>query len=392
MRFLRSFKPKKDLSFFIWLFITLYLLFALISITINLIFLSLAFLCLLVQYFQKRQKPAFPGFFWPLVAYAILTLFSSIFSINPEVSLKDSRELLLFLIVPMVYTGFSYEKDLKKANLALMISAYINILYSILYYLFRAAPEERITGFMGHYMTQAGLLCLFCSMALCLFLFSREKSRYLWGTGFILALAPLFLSLTRSAWLGLFVAVTLILALSKPKALIIMPIALGFFLLISPQNIKKRAFDILRLKDVTNIHRIEYLKAGIQITRDYPLFGTGPDMVDKVFQDPKYGLSELAKNNVHLHNNVTQIAAERGIPALLTWLAFMVWSFLSLLKLLKQKDSSLYPFTLAALGALSILASSGLFEYNFADSEITTLFLYMITVPFTLAHLKNTKS
>ncbi|MFQ5722160.1 MAG: O-antigen ligase family protein, partial [Candidatus Aminicenantales bacterium] len=116
------------------------------------------------------------------------------------------------------------------------------------------------------------------------------------------------------------------------------------------------------------------------------------DTVDMVFQNPKYGLSEEAKRNVHLHNNLTQIAAERGLLTLTAWLAFIIWSFISLLKLAKNKDPSLLPLAAAGVAVLLGLWAAGLFEYNFADSEITTLFLYIITIPFTLAQIKKSRN
>jgi O-antigen ligase len=171
--------------------------------------------------------------------------------------------------------------------------------------------------------------------------------------------------------------------------LIVVPLAVGLFYLASPNVIKRRALSIFDPKHPSNIPRIEYMRAGIKIIGDFPLFGTGPDTVDMVFQDPKYGLSEEAKNNVHLHNNIIQIGAERGILTLLTWLAFMIWVFISLLRLLKNKNPTLNPFTVAALAALFALSTAGLFEYNFADSEITALFLYMITIPFSLDRIQR---
>jgi O-antigen ligase len=101
-----------------------------------------------------------------------------------------------------------------------------------------------------------------------------------------------------------------------------------------------------------------------------------------VFQNPKYGLSAEARSNVHLHNNLIQIAAERGIPTLLSWLAFIAWCFFSLLGFLKKRDSTVFLFAAAAGASLLALFTAGLFEYNFADSEIAVLFLYLITVPF----------
>jgi hypothetical protein len=43
-----------------------------------------------------------PAFFVPLGAYALLTLVSAAFSVDPPSSFRDSRQLLLFLMVPMV--------------------------------------------------------------------------------------------------------------------------------------------------------------------------------------------------------------------------------------------------------------------------------------------------
>lgn len=360
-----------------------------ISISLSQIFLSFALICWIVILIRKKQKFIFPSFFWPLIVYVALSLISSFLSVNPEASLKDSKELLLFLIVPIVYTGFSEENVFKKANLALLASAYLSCLYSIFYFFFKARPWVRIEGFMGQVMTQAGLLLLFSCMALSIFIFSRMRIRYLWGLGFLLSLIALTFTLTRSAWIGLIIASSLILLLYKPKALIIVPFAIGIFYLISPQPIKRRALSIFSLKDSSNRTRIEYMRAGIKIIKDYPFFGTGPDTVDIVFQNPKYELSEGTKRFPHLHSNILQTGAERGIPTLLAWLAFMIWAFISLIKLLKNKDPTLYPLTVAALGALFALFIAGLFEYNFADSEITMLFLYMITIPFSLARIQR---
>ena len=389
MKFLHLSKGKSPWLSLLPLFIALYLLFSMVSISLSQIFISLSLIFWIVILIREKQKFTFPSFFWPILIYAALSLVSSFLSVNPEISLKDSRELLLFLIVPIVYTGFYGEKVLKKANFALLASAYLSCLYSIFYFFFKASPGERVAGFMGQVMTQGGLLLLFSCMALSMLIFSRDRTRYLWGLGFLLSLFALVLTQTRSAWIGLVIAASLILFLYKPKALIIVPFAVGLFYLASPQPIKKRALSSFSLKHRINKPRIEYMRAGMKIIADFPLFGTGPNTVEMVFQNPKYGLSEEAKKNVHLHNNILQTGAERGIPTLLAWLTFMIWVFISLFKLLKNKDPTLRPFTVAALGALFALFTAGLFEYNFADSEITALFLYLITIPFSLARIQE---
>ena len=366
-----------------------FLLFSFHSISISQIILGIAFLIWLITLVIDKKIPQFPAFFWALIAYSLLSLLSSAMSDNPTVSFKDSRELLLLLIIPLVYNGFQQEKEMKWAHLAILVSGFVSILYSLFYFLFIAAPGERVAGFMGHYMTQAGLLLLFSTFALSMFFFIREKIRYLWGIGFALASVALILTLTRNAWIGLVVAAVVILLLYKPKTLIFLPIMAGLFYIASPQNVKRRALSIFSLKSYSNALRIEYLNAGIEIIKDYPVFGTGPNTVHVIFQRPQYKLSEEARSNVHLHNNIIQIAAERGIPSLLAWLAFMTWTFISLIKLIKNKDPSLFPFAAAGLALVLALIAAGLFEYNWGDSEVTTLFLYMICIPFTLKHIRK---
>jgi O-antigen ligase len=363
----------------------LYLFFSFTSISASQIFLGLALLFWLYRLVIEKKWPTFPRFFWPLGAYALLSIVSSIRSVNPQISLVDSRELLLFLIVPITYMGIREENTLNKLNLALLLSALVSIFYSLITF----KPGERAAGFMGHYMTQAGLLLLFVSIALGLFLLGREKMRFFWGAALPPALLVLVLTLTRSAWIGVIVSVSVVLSIHKPKLLVLVPLLFGLIIFVSPQTVRQRALSIFDLQSASNTERIEYIKAGVKIIKNFPLFGTGPDTVDMEFQLPKYGLSDSAKQNVHLHNNIIQIAAERGLPALLAWLAFLVFACLDLIKIIKNRDPAALPLASGALAALLALFAAGLFEYNFGDSEITTLFLYLLVIPFSSQTLRK---
>ncbi|OGD31233.1 MAG: hypothetical protein A2V45_03170 [Candidatus Aminicenantes bacterium RBG_19FT_COMBO_58_17] len=358
------------------------LLFSLISITLMESFLALALLFWLIVLFRRETELRLPSFFWPLLIYAALSIVVCFFSVNPAVSFKDARELLLYFVVPITMSAAAYPRGRSWMTASLLTSGLVSSLYSLGYFIFKSQPGERIQGFMGHYMTQAGLLLLFICAALSFLLFLRDRTRWLWGIAFVLAAASLALTLTRSAWVGLVIAGAFIILLYRPKALILVPVVIALFLLASPQPMKRRALSIFSLHNYANKQRIEYLKAGWKIIREFPLHGTGPDTVDMVFQNPKYGLSEVSRQNVHLHNNLIQIAAERGVPTLLAWVSFIVWAFYSLLKRLRNKGSPVFPYAAAAAAALLALVTAGLFEYNFADSEVAVLFLYLITMPF----------
>jgi O-antigen ligase len=358
------------------------LLFVLISISFMEIFLAAALVFWLILLVKERARFAFPSFFWPLLIFAGLTLVASAFSVNPAMSFVNSRKLLLCLIIPIVMTAAATASARARTSRALLVSGLISAAYSIAYFLFRAQPGERIQGFMGHYMTQAGLLLLFLCAAMSFILFLHDRTRWLWAAAFVLASFCLALTYTRSAWIGFVLALALILFLYKPAGLVLVPVVVGLFAVASPRFMKARALSIFSLDSYGNKLRFEYVGAGLKIIRDFPLHGTGPDTVDLVFQDPKYGLSSEARRNVHLHNNIIQIAAERGIPALVAWLAFVGWASVSLLGLLKNRDPAIFPYAAAGTAALLAFFAAGLFEYNFGDSEVIVLLFYLITLPF----------
>ncbi len=358
------------------------ILFSLVSISLMEIFLAAAVVFWLVLVAKEKARPAFPAFFWPLLAFAGLTLLSSALSVNPAMSFVNSRKLLLYLIIPIVMTAGVTASARARASHALLASGLISGAYSIAYFLFKAQPGERIQGFMGHYMTQGGLLLLFLCAAMSFVLFLRDRTRWLWAAAFVLASFCLALTYTRSAWIGFVLALGLLLFLYRPAALVLVPVVVGLFAVAAPPSMKQRALSIFSLDNYGNRLRFEYVGAGLKIIRDFPLVGTGPDTVDLVFQDPKYGLSSEARRNVHLHNDIIQIAAERGIPALLAWLAFVGSAFVSLAGLLKNRDPEVFPYAAAGAAALVAFFAAGVFEYNFGDSEVIVLLLYLITLPF----------
>jgi len=358
------------------------LLFSLISISLTESFLFMAVVLWAVWLLVEKRNFSAPAFFIPLLAYSALSLASSAFSVNATVSFRDCRELALYLMIPVAYMSLRGLAAVRRANYAVFASAAVSILYAFYREFFKSAPEERIKAFMGHYMTQAGLLAMFVALALAMAIFGKGKARYLWGAGALAAGAALEMTLTRSAWIGVAVAACVLVFIWKPKFVLVVPVLVAIVFFASPAAVKRRVLSIFTLQGYSNRMRIEYLRAGAGIIRDYPLLGTGPDTVDMVFQSPKYGLSDEAKRNVHLHNTIVQIAAERGLPAAAAWLVFVVWVGVSLVKVVRTREPDRLPLAAGGLAALAVLVVAGLFEYNFGDSEITILFLYLITMPF----------
>jgi O-antigen ligase len=320
-----------------------------------------------------------PRFFWPLLAYAAWTLVSAAFSPDPRTSFTDSKQLVLFLLVPAVYQLARGNRALTVFNVIITVGAASAILGIVQYGLLNYDHlGQRPQGTLGHYMTYSGLLVLVICAAVARMLFDVRHST--WAAIVMPALAvAIALTFTRSAWVGVTVAVTLLLILKNVKLLAILPVVAALFFVMAPEQIASRFYSIFDLHDPTSRDRVAMLREGRAMIEDHPLTGVGPNMVQRLYaqyRDPE----AVEKVNPHLHNVPMQIAAERGLPALAVWIWFLVIAGTDLWKKLK---TSRHRFLAAGgLAAIAGMLAAGLFEHNFGDSEFLMLFHVMITLPF----------
>src|SRR5262245_56103335 len=74
-----------------------------VSIAASQILLTVAVLFWLSLVVVDHERVEVPRFFWPLVVYGGLTLTSAFFSPDPRTSIVDCKQLVLYVIVPIVY-------------------------------------------------------------------------------------------------------------------------------------------------------------------------------------------------------------------------------------------------------------------------------------------------
>lgn len=347
------------------------------SIAVAQIFLGAAALAWVLMLATGRARFSAPRFFWPLAAYAALTLASAAFSPDPRVSFIDCKQLALFLLVPITYTFATGPRGLTLMTVILTcaaISAAFGIFqYGILHY---DNLGKRPQGTLGHYMTYSGLLMLVICVALARVLFGRGERT--WAALVMPALAvAVALSFGRSAMVGACVAAALLLTLKDFRLLAILPVIAAVAFAVAPGAIAARYASIFDVKDPTRLDRIAMLHAGQRMIADHPLVGVGPNMVERRYIDYR---DPDAKLNPHLHNVPVQVAAERGVPALLAWLWFIGLVIFDAAKRFFQGEHQFQ--AAAALAASAAMLSAGLFEYNFGDSEFLMLYLIIISLPF----------
>ena len=118
-----------------------------------------------------------PRFFWPLLAYAAWTLVSAAFSPDPRTSFTDSKQLVLFLLVPAAYQLARGNRALTVFNVIITVGAASAILGIVQYGLLNYDHlGQRPQGTLGHYMTYSGLLVLVICAAVARLLFDVRHS------------------------------------------------------------------------------------------------------------------------------------------------------------------------------------------------------------------------
>jgi O-antigen ligase len=349
------------------------------SIAIAQLLLTFAVLFWLLLIVFNRERLEAPRFFWPLVAYGAFTLISAAFSSNRAASFVDSKQLVLFLIVPVAYRFLSNRRGSLMLTLVMSLggaSAAFGIFqYGLLHF---DQLSQRPQGTLGHYMTYAGLLMLVIGIALAKLLFG--KGERLWAALLMPALVmAVALTSTRTAWVGVCAAAAVLLMLKDFRLLAILPIVAAITFAAAGPTITQRLMSTFDRKDPTRLDRLAMLREGARMVRAHPLVGVGPNMVKERYAEYR-DEGAVKEVNPHLHNVPVQIAAERGLPALAVWLGLIGVIVVDLWRLFRSGEHRVLVTT--ALAAVASMLAAGLFEYNFGDSEFLMLFLLLVTLPF----------
>ena len=136
------------------------------------------------------------------MVYALWTLLSAGVSRNPSVSVPDTKQLVLFLLVPVVFAFARGPRARTLATVALSLgaaSAFIGVVqYGLLNY---DNLGRRPQGTLSHWMTYSGTLMLVVCGSVARLLFDQRDRA--WAALVMPAIVvALGLTFTRSAWVG----------------------------------------------------------------------------------------------------------------------------------------------------------------------------------------------
>jgi putative inorganic carbon (HCO3(-)) transporter len=371
----------------------------LVSIAISQIFLACAILAFAVEWFITRRRLCFPPIAAPLLLFLLFTTVSLVLSPEPFLGRAAISKFWLFAIMMLVVNGFTRETVIQSYFMLFGLSVLAALLVIGQFLIIgRVSVETRLTGFMGHWMTLSGELMLAFIAGAGWLVFSRRRGFWLLLAGLGMVGVALSMTLTRSVWLATLAGVVVLLLMRHChwKTLAAAGLAVGVLAIAAPGVIQRRIHSMWDANDPSNYARLAVWKAGWRMVEAHPWFGVGPQRISRVFYDYHPIQSDRNRSGfypVHMHNNLIQFAAERGIPCALAWLWFMLklgWDHWVRFRQTLSTDET-RAFSAVGFTAVLVLFLAGMFEFNFGDSEVLMVFLFLVSAPYALSNPSETE-
>lgn len=361
---------------------------------------SFAGLALLGFVGRKIIKPDFKYLkFWPNAFLLLFLFFSALSMFNSGAHLKISLHALFgkwiqYIGICIIVQDSLYdEKVIKRGILIFLLSAALVVLSGLSQYFFNieflrnrspiklSDGSYAATSSFVYYNAFGAYLVVVLSLVAALLLennYSRLKTRGLLFLAILSAPAIIF-TFSRGSWLGAFISLIFMAALSRRNFKRLIPVfVIVIILFLLPIFYERLLFTF---KGGGDSNRFRYWLAAWKMISDYPFLGIGIGTFMANFS--KY------LPNVYIsyaHNSYLQIWAESGIFSLISFLAFVSsLIYLGIKKFIISRDFILLGFLSGALGYLA---------HSFFDTNLYSLslaVLFWVWVGLIIERIRNEK-
>lgn len=368
----------------------------------------------------------------PVLIFVFVTFIATIFSTNPYHSffgqhMYHMEGLWATLIYVTLYFLVIANLDVSKIHkiiLIFLIVSGVTVVYGLLQHFgiefvnWQTSSKERIWSSMGNPNFFAGFLVMAIPLSIVVLLDWRRKNgnklplkTALLITLLCFQLLCLNFTYSRASWIGLFFGLAIIAILWRKQlgkmrkifkfTILVLFIALLFVFSFKAIEMRKLALEnlepletyglisktvkrivsVIDLSDADAASRISGWKSAMEMIKERPLLGVGPDTLSINFR--RYMFPEFSRligkalaNPAYAHNEVLQIAATMGIVGLLSYL----WLLLSYFRTItKFPDLRQDPIVVGITASISAVLVNNLFSFH----TVTTATLFWLFLGFT---------
>lgn len=348
--------------------------------------------------------------FLPFLVFLLISIISALGAVNIQRGFRGIKSDLLVLVFFIVASNLGSRRQIKRVLYWFLIGAILVSFFGLLQFVLGvnesggvithtprllagwpdgllkiiALHTKRVVSTRSHPLTLSGGLLLVLSLFAPFLLYKGWKEkRMLIICGSMLIFAAFFLTHSRGPLLALIGALFFIELISRrgffPYLTVVFLTVIA--LLIGGLLFIDRDFKAKRFLQIRDPERVYMWQSGIAIISDNPLLGVGPKNVKEVYEEYRMPSAKKRENWGELHNNFVQIGSERGILGLGAFLWIWISLFLWSIRAYRETDIKDRFRKLLNLGCLAALVGfhlSGIFEYNYGDSEVLMMLWFIM--------------
>jgi len=360
----------------------------------------------------------------PIFSFLLCSLAASFYSAHIKNSLETvlHNYLTYFIIFFCMINTIRSQEQINRIVKAMLITCGLVCAYGVYgYYTGIAIRDERLVATFEYHSRIAKYISLLLPIAVCLFFWYKDKlSRLSLSLFVILCSFSLVLTMNRTSWVAIFIAMIFIGFATQKKLLMAVFIGVcGLLIFILPTKFITHATTITQVNKFFTSKKIlgERLlcwKASIAIIKEHPVLGIGPgkknfrdvyqqyrkkikatEKQSKNEKDPeqRQEIKTQKKNSTrkvaslsHAHNIFLHVWVETGIVGLLSFLWLFATIFYAAIKSWRFSSGGYEKMLLLGITA-SLIA---IFSHGLTDSfwkKPDALFLwYIISILFVVIH------
>ena len=360
----------------------------------------------------------------PIFSFLLCSLAASFYSAHIKNSLETvlHNYLTYFIIFFCMINTIRSQEQINRIVKAMLITCGLVCAYGVYgYYTGIAIRDERLVATFEYHSRIAKYISLLLPIAVCLFFWYKDKlSRLSLSLFVILCSFSLVLTMNRTSWVAIFIAMIFIGFATQKKLLMAVFIGVcGLLIFILPTKFITHATTITQVNKFFTSKKIlgERLlcwKSSIAIIKEHPVLGIGPgkknfrdvyqqyrkkikatEKQSKNEKDPeqRQEIKTQKKNSTrkvtslsHAHNIFLHVWVETGIVGLLSFLWLFATIFYAAIKSWRFSSGGYEKMLLLGITA-SLIA---IFSHGLTDSfwkKPDALFLwYIISILFVVIH------
>ncbi len=377
------------------------------SIALTEAFLIYPLVLRLAALYRRGAKLNMPRIFWFWLCWAALEFVSWLHSPELGHGWGEMRHLLLigalFLLMPVMNSASVNAFVWRGIVIVATLSSAVLISQFVLHLSRHRVGLDQVVylrggGLLHHWMIYGTVETLVFAGLLELLHFFRPERWWLLPVAAI-HIAAIVLSLTRTLWVCCLLVLACHFLWTRSRWSWAIPAIPCLLFLLAPSAVRTRITDSVRPDYYANAERLQMLRVGFRMVRKKPFTGVGPGRVEELYTKYLSASDPVPAYHGHLHNNMVELAAEFGLPALaaaLVFVAVLVHDLLRRCAAARNRNQQFLCRT--SLLGLAGFVTAGMFDYTYGHSLGIILLAFTVLVPFASsegsgsdpdAHLQN---